>query len=244
MCFALSCKKDSASSPIPTQEPVIVSIDGVIEMHRQFGPFSTNYTNASFNSYAKSDVGTDFGGSFAGTTAGTFSMNAIQFKNEKKYYDYWDSTNYFFNYIDTTHCSYTPPYQFIVSGSDSVPAFSYTSNLNYPVFSDTAQLPNYINRNSDLKISLHGAQNTKIISFSVLSYPCITGCFPTSTGLILHTEIQGKFILIKKEELKKLASSSRAFISIQFINNEYFNVGSKKYKFIQTLRLSKQITVD
>src|ERR1700739_2566232 len=67
-------------------------------------------------------------------------------------------------YQDTTGISIYPPYKWAVNGKGPIPSFTYTSTTPKPFYNGFSQLPNVINSQQNLTISLSGASGFDVFS--------------------------------------------------------------------------------
>ena len=156
--------------------------------------------------------------------AGTISFNNVQLQN---------ATN---QYQDSTHTINVHRVNSVwnVSGSNSVPAFSYTVTPSYPTFIGNNLLPDSVSKAAGVVITLVGANNitnygirVEIVSGGAIAYknlaPNQTSCTFLSSDLAL------------------LSPSTNAMIIIVFSNGTQQTFGGKAYAFDNVLEHIKYI---
>ncbi|MES2131673.1 MAG: hypothetical protein V4506_04940 [Bacteroidota bacterium] len=156
--------------------------------------------------------------------AGTVSFNNIRLQN---------TTN---QYQDSTHTLNIHQANSVwnISGSSSVPAFSYTVTPSYPTFIGNNLLPDSVSKAAGVVITLVGASNIANYGIAV---EIISG------GVIAHKSLAPNqtSCTFLSSDLALLSPSTNAMIIIVFSNGTQQTFGGKAYAFDNVLEHIKYI---
>jgi hypothetical protein len=125
-------------------------------------------------------------------------------------------------YYDSTGTSYTPPVDWFVSGSSTVPSFSQSVSGAYPVFTGTAGIQSSITLSQGATIALSGitgADEIEVILFS--SNLPVTKTLSGSSTSVNFTA----------SELSSVGTGTAGMIMVTASKSSIVAVGGKNFKF-------------
>lgn len=125
-----------------------------------------------------------------------------------------------------------PPVTWDVSGSASVPAFTFTDDKPMPTFSGYSTLPSSVSRSADLTVSLSG-----MISDADSVYVHIAGS--GSNSVLKRVAGNASQVVFTAAELSALGTSSTGIIQVAPWNYKQEDFNSKTFYFVNETCYSK-----
>jgi len=162
-----SCKKEETPAPTQTTISTTTTSNGtttynaLFNCYRSYVLLNTNILGPSYTGYAylsNSLVVNEVPGSYM--DIGTVVLNGTTFKNKSQV------SNYFYN--DTAYNFIAPPCKWVISGSANMQAFTDSSNLVFPDFTNYTAIPTSISKSAGFSIPLTGVSNCDFINVILL----------------------------------------------------------------------------
>lgn len=152
---------------------------------------------------------------------GNVSLNGITFKVNGL-----GITN---QYSDTTTTNqYTIPHNWVVTGTASVPSFSYSNNNAYPVYADYAVLSDTFDVSSGLTIPLTGYNGVDEITVLLMAFDSNFNMtyVPLKTYAANITSIY-----FSNNELSNLGGFETLYLTVTFYKNNIQTINTQAYNF-------------
>ena len=157
---------------------------------------------------------------FVGTTIdmGDVSMNGVVFERN-------DFSSHFF-YTDSTFSSYTVPHHWTITGTASVPGFSYTNSTSYPIYTGYAAIADSFVISSDVTIPLVGYSGADVVETYFISLS------PTNatTSIQKYTN-NPTSISFTTTDLAAIGINNNVSLVINFYKNNVQVINGKNYNF-------------
>ena len=149
---------------------------------------------------------------------GDVSMNGVVFQK--------DNFSTHFLYTDSTFSTFTTPHQWIITGSTSVPSFSYTNATAYPTYTGYAAIADSFVIFNTINIPLNNYSGTDIVE----TYFTATSPTFTSTSIQTYTN-NPTSISFTTADLSAIGVNNNVSLIINFYKNNVQVINGKNYNF-------------
>lgn len=216
--FILSCKKDKAvpvDTSTTTQNISNDSINGELSVKKNYVlnndslVFSHIQSFAQFFQVKTSKYSTT---NPPNVNVGNVLLNGVQFLVQPSPYN---------TYIDTTGTFFMMPYTWQISGNTTHPAFNFTNNTNFPIYSKI-HLPDTltISQQDTIKIGNYSASWVKV---SIQS---------SAAMLVKSIEYPSNQVIIQPNEIYYSGlGNEQGWIFIDINNSYYKSINGRMYRF-------------
>jgi hypothetical protein len=234
LCFVtitvvFSCKKkETAPTPATTNSASgYYGVLSTIHFNVLQGGVLTNYqyqglTNVSFSSQPMINNGVVNNSS---VDAGNVSINSVLLKK-------MNATSLLY-YNDTTNTLHTTPNLWIVSGSSSIPAFTFTNTNSYPTYSGYSSLKDTIKLGQSNSINLFGINGANQIEVYLSDYP------QSHISTLKYVSGTNTSITFSPSEMNALTATTSGFLTVICYKDTIQSFGGKDYKFQMAYQLQK-----